>query len=71
MIAQVPSVEVERPPEGIARGLLPAPAWLVAGIAALLVVAIAAFFLARHFLGKERTRRQRALDSVAPPSSRR
>ena len=66
-----PAVELERPPEGIARGLLPAPAWLVGSIAGLLVVAIAAFFLTRYLLGKRRARRARLHDSVAPPSSRR
>ena len=66
-----PAVELERPPEGIARGLLPAPAWLVGTIAGLLLVSIAAFFVTRYLLRKQRARRERVHDSVAPPSSRR
>jgi len=66
-----PAGELERPPEGIARGLLPAPGWLVGGIAGLLVLSIAAFFLTRFLLRKQRARHERRLDSVAPPSSRR
>ena len=66
-----PAVELERPPEGIARGLLTAPAWIVGSIAGLLVLSIAAFFLTRYLLRKQRARRERLHDSVAPPSSRR
>lgn len=62
---------VERPPEGLARGLLPAPAWFVASIAGLIVLGIATFFVVRYLIVSRRTERQRVNDSVAPPSSRR
>jgi hypothetical protein len=64
------SIMQESPSGGLARGIFPAPRWVVAGAAIIVVLAIVAFFLARHYAAKQRTRRTRALDSVAPPSSR-
>lgn len=59
----------ERPPPGLARGKLAAPAWVVVLLGLALVAAIVAFFVMRH-------RRDKAPDSTlgppsVPPSSRR
>ena len=64
-----PTVVYERPPPGLARGKLAAPAWVVVVLGLVLVAAIVAFFVMRH-------RRDKAPDSTlgppsVPPSSRR
>jgi hypothetical protein len=40
-------VTYERPPEGLARGRYPAPAWVILVLAAVVVLASIAFLIAR------------------------
>ncbi len=40
-------VTYDRPPEGLSRGRYPAPAWVIIVLAAVVVIASAAFLIAR------------------------
>ncbi len=65
--APAPSTIVVRPPEGLARGQFAAPPWAIGAGAGVLLIAVAAFFVARH----RRAKRQKSYESLAPQSSRR
>jgi hypothetical protein len=65
--APAPSAIEVRPPEGIARGRVAAPAWVVAAAAVVLVAAVVVFFVVR----RRRARASKSYESVAPQSSRR
>ncbi|MFP6685481.1 MAG: hypothetical protein VB934_12240 [Polyangiaceae bacterium] len=56
-----------RPPEGLARGRWPAPAWVVVALALLLVTSVVTFFVLRHRLTERRRQDQRG----GPTSSNR
>ena len=63
--ASAPSAQIDRPPPGLAQGRFAAPPWLVAGVALAILLAVVAYFVARH----RRARRARAYESVAPQST--
>jgi hypothetical protein len=61
------AAQTTRPPEGLARGRWPVPAWVVVGLACLISTSVIAFYLVRH---RQRKRADRATQST-PTSSRR
>jgi hypothetical protein len=71
MLLQTPAPELQRPPEGMARGIFPVPDWMVIGVVVLMVAAVIGYFIGRRLYANERARKERVLDSVTPPSSRR
>jgi flagellar biosynthesis/type III secretory pathway M-ring protein FliF/YscJ len=67
MLSQQPA---QRPPSSLARGVVPAPSWMIAGVAIAMAVLIVAFFGLRSVYRRRRERQRRLTDSVAPRSSR-
>ncbi|MFO7178939.1 MAG: hypothetical protein DIU78_009595 [Pseudomonadota bacterium] len=53
LAAPAPTVIVERPPPGLARGKYPGPAWLVV-LLAVLAVSIAGAFYVRRLVARRR-----------------